>query len=102
MTRIVIGLSYLPVVFFHLEKEVPRKRRDSKRTRQVHNPSTGASCACWCYDWTKGVNINELRNGTEVFQQCCPQSTDRVAMIPGAAANVIDAVEHIAYSLNSD
>ncbi|KJH51683.1 KH domain protein [Dictyocaulus viviparus] len=47
----------------------------------------------------QGLKIKELRDRTnariKVFQQCCPQSTDRIAMISGDDRNVIDAVEHI-------
>ncbi|VDL74265.1 unnamed protein product [Nippostrongylus brasiliensis] len=47
----------------------------------------------------QGLKIKELRDRTnariKVFQQCCPQSTDRIAMVSGDERNVIDAVEQI-------
>ncbi|KAK6018064.1 KH domain protein [Ostertagia ostertagi] len=51
----------------------------------------------------QGLKIKELRDRTnariKVFQQCCPQSTDRIAMISGDERNVIDAVEQIVEEL---
>ncbi|VDO61332.1 unnamed protein product [Heligmosomoides polygyrus] len=51
----------------------------------------------------QGTKIKELRDRTnariKVFQQCCPQSTDRIAMISGDERNVVDAVEQIVEEL---
>ncbi|VDO24681.1 unnamed protein product [Haemonchus placei] len=51
----------------------------------------------------QGLKIKELRDRTnariKVFQQCCPQSTDRIAMISGDERNVVDAVEKIVEEL---
>lgn len=51
----------------------------------------------------QGLKIKELRDRTnariKVFQQCCPQSTDRVAMVSGDERHVVDAVEQIVEEL---
>ncbi|EYC10797.1 hypothetical protein Y032_0053g2300 [Ancylostoma ceylanicum] len=51
----------------------------------------------------QGGKIKELRDRTnariKVFQQCCPQSTDRICMLSGDDRNVIDAVEQIVEEL---
>ncbi|VDM71655.1 unnamed protein product [Strongylus vulgaris] len=51
----------------------------------------------------QGGKIKELRDRTnariKVFQQCCPQSTDRICMLSGDDRNVLDAVEQIVEEL---
>ncbi|KAB0377548.1 hypothetical protein FD755_011992 [Muntiacus reevesi] len=52
----------------------------------------------------KGAKIKELRENTQttikLFQECCPQSTDRVVLIGGKPDRVVDLPSKDALSLN--
>ncbi|KAK6726615.1 hypothetical protein RB195_004751 [Necator americanus] len=100
----VLTLVCPPSVIVRIVEDILPRIEDTQNEKDkctirllVHQSHAGALIG------RQGGKIKELRDRTnariKVFQQCCPQSTDRICMLSGDDRNVIDAVEHIVEEL---